>query len=80
MFLEKLGKKIKLSTHQGFMGGLSSDRDGEATIYSCKNINCEVIFHVATMMPMGNKDDVHFVSKKRHIGNDFVNIVWNESG
>ena len=61
------------------MGGLNSDRDGEYTMYSC-NSNCEVIFHVATMMPMGNKDDLRFVSKKRHIGNDFVNIIWNESG
>ncbi|KAJ7037381.1 hypothetical protein C8F04DRAFT_1092252 [Mycena alexandri] len=33
----------------------------------------------ATMMP-SNADDRQFTNKKRHIGNDFVRIVWNDSG
>lgn len=38
-----------------------------------------VTFHVATMMP--NKEtDPNCNNKKMHIGNDFVNIVYNESG
>lgn len=38
-----------------------------------------VTFHVATMMP--NKEtDPNCNNKKKHIGNDFVNIVYNESG
>ncbi|GME99170.1 unnamed protein product [Ambrosiozyma monospora] len=36
-------------------------------------------FHVVTMMP-NNPNDANLNSKKRHIGNDYVNIYWNESG
>ncbi|KAL4466951.1 hypothetical protein ABPG74_010548 [Tetrahymena malaccensis] len=77
-FLENLGEKVKLSEHQGFLGGLSPDRDGEYTIYN-HFYNCEVVYHVVTMMPIKNKEDKQFVSKKRHIGNDFVNIIWCEN-
>lgn len=39
----------------------------------------QVIFHIATLMP--NKDtDVHCNNKKKHIGNDYVIIVYNDSG
>ena len=38
-----------------------------------------VIFHIATLMP--NKDsDPMCNGKKLHIGNDFVSIIYNESG
>lgn len=37
-----------------------------------------VIFHISTLMP--NKDsDPGCHSKKLHIGNDFVTIVYNDS-
>ena len=36
------------------------------------------MFHVATLMP--NKETDHqFISKKLHIGNNFVTIVYDES-
>ena len=38
-----------------------------------------VVFHVATLMPC-RPDDPHSSDKKRHIGNDFVHIVYNDSG
>lgn len=38
----------------------------------------QVIFHVATLMP--NKEtDTNCNNKKKHIGNDHVTIVYNES-
>jgi tuberous sclerosis protein 2 len=41
----------------------------------------QVVFHVATLMPNQSPDrgGVH-LKKKSHIGNDYVVIVWNESG
>ena len=36
-----------------------------------------VIFHVATLMP-NKESDPTCNSKKLHIGNDFVSIVYNE--
>lgn len=38
-----------------------------------------VIFHVATLMP-NKESDPNCTAKKLHIGNDFVSIVYNESG
>ena len=38
-----------------------------------------VVFHVATLMP--NRDsDPNCNAKKLHIGNDYVTIVYNDSG
>lgn len=37
------------------------------------------MFHVASLMPSIEADPM-FLSKKRHIGNDYVHIVFNESG
>ena len=39
---------------------------------------CLVIFHVATLMPTRDSDP-GCNSKKMHIGNDFVTIVYNDS-
>lgn len=37
------------------------------------------IFHIATLMP--TKDlDKNCCDKKRHLGNDFVSIIYNDSG
>ena len=39
----------------------------------------QVIFHVATLMP-NRENDPRCDKKKRHIGNDFVAIVYNNAG
>lgn len=38
-----------------------------------------VIYHVATLMP-NRESDRNCNDKKRHIGNDYVTIVYNDSG
>lgn len=38
----------------------------------------ELIYHVATLMPTIEGDDQQ-ISKKRHVGNDHVNIIWSEN-
>ena len=37
----------------------------------------EVVFHVVTMMPTVEGDDQQ-ITKKRHVGNDIVHVVWSE--
>lgn len=80
-FLEGLGTKIRLQEANFNTQGLDrvSDMDGTHT-YAWRDRVSEIIFHVTTMMPTNRDDDPHCISKKRHIGNDYVNIIYNDSG
>lgn len=75
-FLKGLGDRVSLKHHLGFQAGLKYKADGEEAIYSSDALT-EIMYHVATMMPEGEDDQV--LNKKRHIGNDPVNIVWCEN-
>lgn len=80
-FLETIGSLIKLKNNKFFyVGGLdtSQDLDGKYAIAWSSKIQ-QIIFHTITMMPAVAGDE-QFSSKKRHIGNDFVNIYFDESG
>ncbi|KAF9920789.1 Tuberous sclerosis 2-like protein [Linnemannia zychae] len=79
-FLAGLGSLVRLKNAKIYAGGLDleMDLDGEYA-YSYQDEITQMIFHVATMMP-NYPHDVNFDSKKRHIGNDWVTIVFNESG
>lgn len=76
-FLAALGWPVDVQTHAGFKGGLETNlKSGSRMPYYCTS-TLEVIFHVATWMPTDH-DDPQQVKKKRHIGNDEINIVWND--
>ncbi|KAF9207552.1 Tuberous sclerosis 2-like protein [Haplosporangium sp. Z 27] len=79
-FLTGLGSLVRLKNTKIYTGGLDQemDLDGEYA-YSYQDEITQMIFHVATMMP-NHPHDVNFAFKKRHIGNDWVTIVFNESG
>jgi len=79
-FMRHLGKRVKLSDHKGFTGGLnSSGSDGEYSLYTQFNQR-EVMFHVSTMLPTSSDpDNKQQVDKKRHLGNDIVAIVFQDS-
>ncbi|KAF9161227.1 Tuberous sclerosis 2-like protein, partial [Mortierella sp. AD011] len=79
-FLTGLGSLVRLKNAKIYTGGLDleMDLDGEYA-YTYQDEITQVIFHVATMMP-NFPHDVNFNSKKRHIGNDWVTIVFNDSG
>lgn len=80
-FLRNLGTLVAIKDakeHNLFINMESDGRDGNFTYIWQDNI-VQVTFHVATLMP--NKElDPHCNEKKKHIGNDFVTIVYNESG
>lgn len=80
-FLSKLGHIIKLKDQKSiYPAGLdtTSDLDGEFAYVWWDEIS-QIVFHVATMMPNMDYDSMR-TSKKRHLGNDWVQVVWNDSG
>ncbi|RPD60749.1 hypothetical protein L227DRAFT_600622 [Lentinus tigrinus ALCF2SS1-6] len=77
-FLEGLGRLIYLRGQVDvYDGGLDPDIDGEYAYAWWDDIG-QILFHTATLMPTG--EDPNCTSKKAHIGNDYVRIVWNDSG
>ncbi|KAI5287094.1 Tuberous sclerosis 2-like protein [Ascosphaera aggregata] len=77
-FLQGLGTKVTLKDAKFNTQGLHSDIDGEYT-YAWRDRTTEIIYHIATMMPTNLETDPQCINKKRHIGNDFVNIIYNRS-
>lgn len=80
-FLEQLGELVRLRGNTSiYTGGLDvqNDEDGEFA-YAHKEKITQVIFHTCTLMPTKLDVDAHCNRKKSHIGNDFVNIIWNSS-
>ncbi|KAF2361373.1 Tuberin-type domain [Trinorchestia longiramus] len=80
-FLSGLGTvvSIKKASKDFFLPGLSDKGDDGDECYVWHDEIMQVSFHVATLMP-NKPNDPKFTSKKRHIGNDFVTIVYNDSG
>lgn len=80
-FLSGLGTKVKLQGATFNTQGLNreSNEDGTHT-YAWRDRVTEIIFHVTTMMPTDTVDDPKGDRKKRHIGNDRVKVIFNNSG
>lgn len=80
-FIQNLGELVSLKTARDvnlFVDMETDGRDGNFT-YVWQDDIIQVTFHIATLMP--NKDhDPNCNEKKKNIGNDFVLIVYNESG
>ncbi|KAK7793760.1 hypothetical protein R5R35_000957 [Gryllus longicercus] len=81
-FLQRLGTLIKLKDADPqniFLGGLDRNGNDGKFAYIWQDDVMQVTFHVATLMP-NKENDPLCNGKKLHIGNDFVTIVYNESG
>jgi len=76
-FERSIGWLVDLKTHAGFMGGLDRNLTfGKVAPYFATS-SYEVVFHAPTLMPTNPADDQQ-IDKKKHVGNDFVHIVWSE--
>ncbi|KAI1711804.1 rap/ran-GAP domain-containing protein [Ditylenchus destructor] len=77
-FLDFLGNRVKLKGFDSYKGGLDTrgGTTGEFSIYTEYHSH-ELMFHVSTMLPFtpNNKQQL---SRKRHIGNDMVTIIFQE--
>jgi tuberous sclerosis 2 len=77
-FLEGIGRLIDLRGQVDvYAGGLDPDEDGEYAYAWWDDIG-QILYHTATLMPSGGENS--YTNKKRHIGNDYVRIIWNDSG
>ncbi|KAI9793348.1 MAG: Tuberous sclerosis 2-like protein [Peltula sp. TS41687] len=80
-FLGQIGTLTRLKDATFNTQGLDreTNMDGEFTICWRDRVT-EMIFHIPTMMPTDKERDPQCINKKRHTGNDFVNIIFNNSG
>ena len=80
-FISQLGTLTRLRGASFSLQGLDReyDSDGEWT-YCWRDRATELVFHITTMMPTDLEADPASTNKKKHIGNDYVNIVWNDGG
>jgi hypothetical protein len=80
-FLAGLGDLITLKGQEDvYTGGLDRENDIHGKYaYAWSDDIAQIVFHSATMMPNRPEDPRHS-SKKALIGNDWVHVVFNESG
>ncbi|KAF7385574.1 hypothetical protein HZH68_014004 [Vespula germanica] len=80
-FLKDLGTLIRLKDvdESVFLGGLDRNGENGNFAYIWQDDVTQVAFHVATLMPT-KQSDPKCTSKKQHIGNNYVTVVYNESG
>ena len=79
--LDGLGSRVQLKGATFNTQGLDREFDSDGThTFAWRDRVTEIIYHVPTMMPTNLDNDAQCINKKRHVGNDFVNIIFNESG
>jgi tuberous sclerosis protein 2 len=83
-FLSRLGRLLDLRDQKDvYTGELEAGTDGDYAYAWWDDIG-QIVYHVATLMPTISPDAPDAAErrnrKKMHIGNDFVRIVWNDSG
>lgn len=80
-FLNGLGSLTKLKGATFNTQGLDKEygSDGDYT-FCWRDRVSEIVFHVTTQMPTNLVRDPQCVNKKKHIGNDYINIIFNDSG
>ena len=80
-FLAQLGTLTRLKGATFNTQGLDREMDMDGQFTFCwRNRVTEIVFHVPIMMPTDLERDPQCTNKKRHTGNDFVNIIFNDSG
>ncbi|PWN29304.1 hypothetical protein BDZ90DRAFT_236600, partial [Jaminaea rosea] len=82
-FMAGLGDLVTLKGQEDvYTGGLDRENDFHGKYaYAWSDDISQIVFHAATMMPdRSGEGDVNHSHKKALIGNDWVHIVFNESG
>eukprot|EP01094_Clydonella_sp_ATCC50884_P028024 TRINITY_DN8292_c0_g1_i2.p1 TRINITY_DN8292_c0_g1~~TRINITY_DN8292_c0_g1_i2.p1 ORF type:complete len:629 (-),score=179.26 TRINITY_DN8292_c0_g1_i2:320-2206(-) len=76
-FLDSIGGTVDLHGFEGFDGGLDTEKGstGEQSVIATYQDQYNIMYHVSTMLPF-HEDDKQRVERKRHLGNDVVNIVF----
>mmetsp|Transcript_7317 Transcript_7317/g.22471 ORF Transcript_7317/g.22471 Transcript_7317/m.22471 type:complete len:1596 (+) Transcript_7317:2925-7712(+) len=78
-FLDWFGDRVRLQKWAHFRGGLDVKTDTTGThSYYTEHRGFEIMYHVAPLLPYTEGDEQQ-LARKRHLGNDVVTIVFNES-
>ncbi|PAV79175.1 hypothetical protein WR25_24180 [Diploscapter pachys] len=79
-FLDFIGQRVTLKGWDQYKGGLDTrgDTTGTHSVYVEYQAH-EIMFHVSTLLPF-TPSNRQQLSRKRHIGNDMVTIVFQEPG
>lgn len=77
-FLDSIGNRVELKDFPHYRGGLDvkHGQTGQHSYYTNFKER-EIMFHVSSMIPY-KPNDSQQLSRKRHIGNDVVSIVFQE--
>ncbi|VDP17331.1 unnamed protein product [Schistosoma margrebowiei] len=75
-FIDLLGERIGLKSWDRFKGGLDtkSNTTGIDSVYTIYEGH-EIMFHISTLLPYSTENRQQ-IERKRHIGNDIVNIIF----
>lgn len=80
-FLTGIGTLTRLKKAKFNTQGLDREYDTDGEYAFCwRDRVTEIVFHVTTQMPTNLEHDPQCIRKKSHIGNDYVNIIFNNSG
>ncbi|GMT09770.1 hypothetical protein PFISCL1PPCAC_1067 [Pristionchus fissidentatus] len=79
-FLDFLGQRVRLKGFDAYKGGLDTrgDTTGTHSVYVEYQAH-DVMFHVSTLLPYTSNNRQQ-LSRKRHIGNDMVTLIFQEPG
>ena len=78
-FVNQMGTLCPLSDAAARTWGFDESTDGPAA-YAWRDRISEIVYHIPTIMPTSPDTDPLCSFKKRHVGNDHVKIIFNESG
>ena len=78
-FLTFLGETVDLKGWKGYRGGLDvvNGLTGDQSVYT-KWQGYEIMYHVCTMLPH-NRHEVIQLERKRHIGNDILIMIFQDT-
>jgi len=78
-FLDIFAEKFELKGYQGYKGGLDTEHNSSGEYaYRAEYEGNSLIFHVSPLLPY-SATDLQQIKRKRHIGNDIVCIVFQDS-
>ncbi|XP_071244497.1 signal-induced proliferation-associated 1-like protein 2 isoform X4 [Salvelinus alpinus] len=79
-FMELLGQKVRLKGFTKYRAQLDNKTDSTGThsLYTTYK-DYELMFHVSTLLPYTPNNRQQLL-RKRHIGNDIVTVIFQESG
>jgi len=78
-FLNFIGERIELKNWKGYRAGLDVNENltGTHSVYT-KWQGYEIMFHVSTLLPF-NETEPQQLERKRHIGNDILVVIFQDS-